>query len=222
VDGRNIRGHIHAPDEGKEEYNKQWDNGEAPRYAWPRRLEVEVEQMVQDAYRRANEIHEEASAGGGEFPNVRNAAPNENVNVNTVDMEKLIAESTQPVYEGCSVNRLQMSIVLMNMVNLYGVPYSFFDVLLRFLAADLLPLSNCLPRSTYETNLMLMKMGLEHEAIHCCTTGHVVYEGPDHVDLVECPVCGERRYVQGSNTIPQKVLRYFPIIPHLQRLFYMP
>lgn len=139
-----------------------------------------------------------------------------------VQLENLIAESIESVYEGCGVNRLQASIVLMNMVNIYGVPYTFLNELLRFLAADLLPQSNCLPRNTYEVKSMLLKMGLEHQSIHCCPSGHILYEGPDHENLQECLDCGENRYIEGSDTIPQKVLKYFPIIPRLQRLFQCP
>ena len=171
--------------------------------------------MVQDAYARADEIHEEATADPVDSGNL----PNENEEVRMVDWKQLVAESTEKVYEGCGVNRLQASIVVLNMVNTYGIPYTFLDELLCFLAGDLLPQSNCLPRTTYKMRSMLMKMGLEHVAIHCCSSGHILYKGPDHQDLVDCPVCGESQYISDSTTILQKVLRYFPIIPRLQCLF---
>ena len=219
VNGRNIRGPIQEPEVGEEEYAwRRQDEDEAPRYIWPRRTEVEVEHMVQDAYARADEIHEEATANPVDFGNL----PNENEEVRMADWEQLVAESTEKVYEGCRVNRLQASIVVLNMVNTYGIPYTFLDELLCFLAGDLLPQSNCLPRTTYEMKSMLMKMGLEHVAIHCCSSGHILYKGSDHQDLVDCLVYGESRYISGSTTVPQKVLRYFPIIPRLQRLFQCP
>jgi len=109
--------------------------------------------------------------------------------------------------------------VLMNMVNLYGVPHTFLDELLSFVATDLLPQSNCLPRNTYETKKMILKMGLEHQAIRCCPDGHVLFKGPELESMSHCPQCGLSHYVTGSEIVPKKVLRYFPIIPRLQRLF---
>ena len=110
----------------------------------------------------------------------------------------------------------------MNMANLYGVSHTFMDKLFSFLASDLLPQSNCLPKNTYETKKMIMKMDLEHESIHCCPHGHVLYKGIEFQDATECPTCGLSRYIDGSDQIPRKVLRYFSIIPHLQQLFRCP
>jgi len=70
---------------------------------------------------------------------VPNPNQQDNAASNMADFERLINEFTEDVYEGCGVNRLQASIVLLNMVNIYGIPYTFLDEVLRFLAADLLP-----------------------------------------------------------------------------------
>lgn len=180
---------------------------------WPPRTQVEVEDMVNDAFIRAEEIHAAAVAGDNDPGDLPNDPVEEYDGGNLDAMEDLIQQSTEPLYDGCAVNRLQASIVLMNMINLYGVPHTFPDELLSFVAIDLLPQSNCLPRTTYETKKVIMKMGLDHQSIHCCTEGHILYEGPHHENLVECPVCGESQYVLGSDSIPRKVLRYFPIIP---------
>ena len=222
IDGTNVRGPTEELVVGEEGYIWRGVTEEGPRFFWPRRTKVEVEQMVEDAYRQADVIHEDAFVDVGHTTHESNGGRHENDIVNVLELENLISESTQPVYEGCPVSRLQACIVLMNMVNLYGVPYTFFDELLRFLAADLLPQSNCLPRNMYEMKSVLPKMGLEHQAIHCCPSGHILYHGPEHENLQECPSCGESRYVSGSDSIPQKVLRYFPIIPRLQRLFQCP
>jgi hypothetical protein len=134
-------------------------------------------------------------------------------------MEEMIRESTQPVWDGCAINRLQASIILMNMCTVHRVPNTFLDELLTFLSADLLPRGNNLTRTSYETKRMVMKMDLKHESIHCCRDGHVLFEGAENQDLEHCPKCNLPRYVPGSNKVCVKVLHYFPIIPHLQRLF---
>jgi hypothetical protein len=179
--------------------------------------------MVNDAFARAEELHAAVHENDGDQQNLQTDPMEEYLaSLNMDDMEELIAESTEPLYNGCAVNRLQASIVFINMVNLYGVPHTFLDELLSFIATDLLPQSNCLPRNTYETKKLILKMGLEHQSIHCCPEGHVLYEGEEHENLVECPVCRLPRYVHGSDQIPRKILRYFPIIPRLQRLFRCP
>jgi len=83
---------------------------------------VEVEGMVRDAYARADDIHEAVQ----EHPNSQRdnfqAEDELNVDMEAGDMDELLQESMQPFYEGCGVNCLQARIVMMNMINLYGVP----------------------------------------------------------------------------------------------------
>lgn len=68
---------------------------------------------------------------------------------------------------------------------------------------------------------MLMKLGLKHRQVHSCPDGHVLFEG-DNEDLVECPMCKQSLYFPGSNQVPQRVVRYFDFIKHLQRMFRCP
>ena len=65
---------------------------------------------------------------------------------------------------------------------------------------------------------MHMKLGLKHKQIHCCPDGHVLYEGI-HEELEECSECDQPRYIDGSNRIPQRGVRYFEVIKHLLRMF---
>jgi hypothetical protein len=184
---------------------------------WPARENVRLDDLVYDAFARADDIHAAVSGDNVNPDFIPN--PEDTMDADMDDMEEIIRESTQPVWDGCSINRLQAGIVLMNLCNLYGVPYTFLDELFTFLSADLLPRGNNLTRNTYETKRMVMKLGLEHVLIHCCPHGHVLYEGEENRDLTECPVCNTPRFVPGSSIVPLKVLRYFPIIPRFQRLF---
>ena len=178
--------------------------------------------LVHEAYVRADELHAEAHEQINMETEAADTYNGSEIDMSEVDMEHLLNESTTLVYENCLVNRLQAGIILLNMCNLFGVPNTFLDELLMFLSGDLLPRSNCLPRSSYETKRMVMRMGLEHQAIHCCPEGHILYEGVENKDLLECPTCQVTRYMNGSNQVPRKVLRYFPLVPRLQRLFRCP
>ena len=52
-----------------------------------------------------------------------------------------------------------------------------------------------------------------------------MYRGKDYKELDKCPICGKSRRQETSkgnkkrNNIPNKIVRYFPIKPRLQRLF---
>ena len=63
-----------------------------------------------------------------------------------------------------------------------------------------------------------MKMGLDYEQIHYCPDGHILYEG-ESSNLRHYPKCQHLRYIPISNNILVKVLRYFSIIPRLQRMY---
>ena len=69
---------------------------------------------------------------------------------------------------------------------------------------------------------MVKKLGLEHERIHCCPQGHILYEGLENRHLLRCPICDHSRYVRGSSTVPVAVSRYFPLIPILKIIYQCP
>ena len=190
-------------------------------FVWPPRTNVDVFSAVHDACARVDHLHTEMQSqvdteGSDDHGD-------DDFDTFGAQYEELVRESTEPIYEGCKMNRLEVAIILITMCSLFSIPYSFLDELLKFLSQDLFPKSNCLPRTSYEARQMVRKLGVSHEAIHCCPDGHVLFRG-EKADLVSCPHagCGKSRYVQGSNTVPCKVLRYFPIIEQLQRMFKCP
>ena len=130
-------------------------------------------------------------------------------------MEQLIQETTQLLYEGNRLNRLSSGLALMGMITNHSIPQTFLKELLKWIATDLFSQSNCLPCIVYELKRMIMQLGLNHESIQCCPFGCVLYEGLVNRDLDRCPSCGLAQYVEHSNNVPIKVLRYFPIIPRL-------
>nr|GEY66813.1 hypothetical protein [Tanacetum cinerariifolium] len=65
-------------------------------------------------------------------------------------------------------------------------------------------------------------IGLGYESIHASEHDCCLFRGDDNKDLDFCPVCNTSR-CKDSNTlgkkVPKKVMRYFLIIPRLQRLY---
>ena len=145
-----------------------------------------------------------------------------NMEIGNTDFENLLRNCVDPVFEGCTENRLQCGIVLMTLASVYGVSDNFLTTLLSYLAGTLLPRSNSLPRSAYELKTMIRRLGLEHERIDSCPEGHILFEGDVNGGLEQCPVCNHPRYIPCSNQVPYSMTRYFPLIPKLQRLYKCP
>ena len=173
--------------------------------------------MVQDAFAKADDIHEEQQ--DIEDP----ALPDDDNSFETTgDMEILFKETRRRLFRGCKTNRLKFIIIILTICSVYNIPYSFLDELLRFLAADVLPRGNWLPKTSYECRTLLMKMGLKHNDIDCCPDGHMLFwKKNKNLEFCTHPGCGKRRYMPGTK-IPVKVARYFSIIKRLQRLFKCP
>lgn len=119
-----------------------------------------------------------------------------------------------------SVSVISAVVVLMTMCTTHGVSNAFTDELLKYLSTSLLPSDNSLLTSFYHAKNKIRKMGLNYHSIHYCPVGHVLFRG-EYEDLQECPQsgCGLSRWVPGSQTVPAKVLRHFPLIPRLKRMY---
>jgi hypothetical protein len=97
---------------------------------------------------------------------------------------------------------------------------------------ELLPKANVLPRSTYQAKTIICPLELEVEKIHACQNDCMLFYNEDAM-LEQCHICVTSRYKRNDKNIdeddiwenkkvkrvPTKVALYFPIIPHLRRLF---
>ena len=83
------------------------------------------------------------------------------------------------------------------------------------------PKGNKLPSSHYAAAKTIRKLGLDYNIIHACPNGCVLYEG-DHALLETRLHCSKSRWMEGSNSIPAKVIRHFPLIPLLKRMWRSP
>ncbi|GKD88848.1 hypothetical protein Tco_1364355 [Tanacetum coccineum] len=79
-----------------------------------------------------------------------------------------------------------------------------------------------LPLSYYAIKKTFKMIGLRYESIHACVKDCFLFRGDANKDVHFCLVCNTSIW-KDSNTpgkkVPKKVLRYFPIIPRLQRLY---
>ncbi|KAK1667840.1 hypothetical protein QYE76_055999 [Lolium multiflorum] len=131
----------------------------------------------------------------------------------------LIESAKKELYEGCtSFTRLSFIIKLLHVKSYSRITNRGFDLLLQLLRTALPDVD--FPKSYADAKSVLSDVGLGYETIHACKFDCSLFWG-DHKDDTHCHVCGLSRYRDptGKKKIPHKVLRYFPIIKRLQRLF---
>ena len=140
------------------------------------------------------------------------------------EFEELYASANEELYPGCDyVTRLDFMAKFTYFKAKGRLTNSIFNEMLEFLQ-NVFPMSKGfkLPPSYYAIKKTFKTIGLGYESIHACEHDCCLFRGDNNKDLDFCPVCNTSRW-KDSNTpgkkVPKKVLRYFPIIPRLQRLY---
>jgi hypothetical protein len=173
----------------------------------------DVQQHLYDAFDMEDRLREETPhVDGGEEDTLDDMGPN------LEHLEELMDQATKPLYDGLNISLISTTIVLVNMAVIHGVSNAYMDELLKYLGTVLLPSGNVLPQSHREAKKVIQKLGLNYEIIDCCSNGCVLYR-LDLRNLSDCPKCGTSRFIAGSDTIPARVVRYFPLIPRLLRMY---
>jgi len=119
---------------------------------------------------------------------------------------------------------------LYNLKCMGGISNNILSELLEFMNQLLPACDETLPSNTYEAKKFLSDIGLGYEKIPVCRNDCMLFWKANK-DLESCTVCGESRWKDeiclgedGQPTSlrkkrPVKVLRWFPLIPRVQRLF---
>src|SRR3954468_3208736 len=81
---------------------------------------------------------------------------------------------------------------------------------------DRLPKGNTCPPSFNEATKIVRPLDLPHVRYHVRVNDCIIYRH-EYAESTVCPKCGSSRYKKKK--APQKMVWYFPIIPHLQRYF---
>ncbi|CAL8140708.1 unnamed protein product [Prunus armeniaca] len=136
--------------------------------------------------------------------------------------EKLLKNANQELYPGCeSFSVLTAIVELMHGKIKYRMSNLCFDYFLGVFKR-MLPTDNCLPKDHKQAQKVLNGLGLGYEKIHACKNNCMLFY-KEHESLDTCPICNESRFKMTSQNrttkIPQKVMRYLPLKPRLQRLY---
>ena len=128
----------------------------------------------------------------------------------------------EELYHGARSSVLAATILIMTLCTIHGVSNKFADQLFTLFRKHLLPSENQLPKNYYAAKALIQKLGLNYNTIHACQAGCVLFRG-QYEDATCCPKCKKPRYKdEGKKRRPWKVLRHFPLIPRLKRMFRTP
>jgi hypothetical protein len=139
---------------------------------------------------------------------------------------KVLNDAKQQLCPGSEHSKFSFLVRLLYIKSRYHVGNAAFSALMKLLSQGF---PQCeLPTSYDEAKKYLGEMGLSYESIHVCKNNCVLFRksklfDKDYSKLEVCPVCGESRWEDGDGKrrVPHKVLRHFPLIKMLKRMFAM-
>lgn len=142
------------------------------------------------------------------------------------DYKRKASEKLYPTCEGPETT-LSALVELHNVKQEFGWSGNSMTALLTLLRRWL-PKGNTLPEKYPVMKGILKDLGMKATCIHACENNCILY-WKTNKDLTECPECKAPRFKvnEGSkgrknSKEPKKVLRHFPLIPRLQRLYTIP
>ena len=141
--------------------------------------------------------------------------------------ERYLKDAHTSLYPGCKFSKLSFLVNLYHLKCLNGWTQESFTTLLGVLA-DSYPPEADLPKTYYQVKRIICALGLDYVKIHACPKDCMLFRG-NTAKKDFCDVCKSSRWKDakkiGSAAKPKKkkkpakVLRYFPLIPRIQRLF---
>ncbi|XP_051151924.1 uncharacterized protein LOC127265929 [Andrographis paniculata] len=178
----------------------------------PMRWEEELELLLREC---AYTEHTDPGPSGNE---PHRDDENEHIHHGSKGYRKMLEDVEKELIPGCKkMSRLSFIARLLHLKVLCHWSNNSIDLLLELLR-DALPDDVVLPKNFYEANKLTKDLGFTCKTIHACINNCMLFTGED-VDREVCVVCGEKRFTQGKDRSPVKKLRYFPLIPRLQRWY---
>ena len=134
-------------------------------------------------------------------------------------LTNLMAEAKRELYPGCTkFSKFSFVVKLLHMKSFYRISNTAFSAILKLLGKAF-PAVNTVPKSYDDAKKLLRRLGLGYESIHVCLNNCVLFR-KQYAELDHCPFYETSRWKDPERKrIPQKVLRHFPMVPRLQRMF---
>ncbi|XP_020204521.2 uncharacterized protein LOC109789889 [Cajanus cajan] len=154
---------------------------------------------------------------------------NKGLNKDARKFYNLIDEAKQELYPGCKNFSTLSFIIRMYLLKcLHGWSNASFTALLELLKEAIPDLN--IPETFNKAKSMIRDLGLDYKKIHACRNDCMLYWG-DYENDNSCRFCEASRWKEfpqvdskleqrkNEHKVPAKILRHFPLIPRLQRLF---
>ena len=134
-------------------------------------------------------------------------------------LTNLMAEAKRELYPGCTkFSKFSFVVKLLHMKSFYRISNTAFSAILKLLGKAF-PAINTVPKSYDDAKKLLRRLGLGYKSIHVCLNNCVLFR-KQYAELDHCPFYETSRWKDPERKrIPQKVLRHFPMVPRLQRMF---
>ena len=157
-------------------------------------------------------------------PTSSSSGPNDEAQV----FFKLVEDARQSLYPGCEeFSTLSFIVEMYHLKCLYGITNVAIDAFIKLINGAL-PKDSTLLNSFKKIQGIIKKLGLGYKRIDVCPNDCVLFWKEKH-SLDKCPICDALRWktvddgtiieLANGQKVPKKVLRHFPLIPRLKRLF---
>jgi hypothetical protein len=130
---------------------------------------------------------------------------------------EVLEEAKRATHEGRKFSRFTFTMKLQHVKSYYQISNAVFNAILHLLN---LQFPNSSVPKHYDEALSIISKGLGNFSIHVCPNNCVLF-CKQFAKLDKCAKCDASRWkdADGKRQIPEKVLRHFPLIPRLQRMF---
>ncbi|XP_042950337.1 uncharacterized protein LOC122282453 [Carya illinoinensis] len=155
------------------------------------------------------------NAGGGD-----DDAPEPNVGTSRHHtFEQYVEDARRPLYPSCAnYSKLSFMVKLLHIKSIGGWNVKSFNMVLKLLKSAF-PTA-LLPEDYNDARQLKRGLGFSYTKIHVCPNDCILF-WKEYEDKDQCPKCKSSRWVSltSKHRVPQKVMRYFPLMPRLQRLY---
>lgn len=202
----------------------------------------DMEALVEDAFgihdlqlqtnSTMNQVHQDSEGASHIAGDFEEETSSRDRNEQYEAFSKLMGDANIPLRDCSKFSKLGFIVRLFQMKCLNGWSGKSFTMLLQLMNEAFPEIS--IPNSADETKKFLKRFDLGYEKIAACPNDCMLFWG-ENKNMENCEVCGSSKWVETemdnvhvdhesvSETIKKKkfakILRYFPLIPRLQRLF---
>jgi len=131
---------------------------------------------------------------------------------------RVLEDAKKSLSPGSSHSKFSFLVRMLYIKSRYRIGNTGFSIMMKLLSSGF-PQSE-LPKSYDEAKKYLGELGLGYENIHVCKNNCVLFRKRYEKENV-CPVCKTSRWQDETRNkkVPHKVLRHFPLLPRLKRIF---